>query len=68
MVKREQEVGAIEAARRLGIDPGYLYLLLRAGRIAARKVEGHWLVSVTAIEIRKQRVRGRSDAPVGLLR
>ena len=62
MTKKVQEVSAIEAARQLEVDPGYLYLQLRAGRIAGRKVGGRWLVSAEAIENRKQARQGQTDA------
>jgi len=68
MAKRIQEVSAIEAAQQLAIDPGYLYLQLRAGRIAARKVGRRWLIPVEAIEKRKQARQGQSDATTGLQR
>lgn len=68
MAKKTQEVSAIEAAQELGIDPGYLYLQLRAGRIAGRKVGRRWLVSAEAIESRKQARQGQSDATASLQR
>jgi hypothetical protein len=61
MATKVQEVSAIVAARQLGIDPGYLYLQLRAARIAGRKVGRRWLVPVSAI---KARLKARqSSAP-----
>lgn len=64
MAKKIQEVSAIEAARQLCIDPGYLYLQLRAGRIAGRKVGRRWLIPVSSIESRlKARQVQREEAP-----
>jgi hypothetical protein len=68
MTKRTQEVSAIAAAQQLGIDPGYLYLQLRAGRITGRKEGRRWLVSVEAIENRKQGRHGQSNAASGVQR
>jgi predicted site-specific integrase-resolvase len=44
------ELSALDAARRLGIDLNRLYVLLRLGRIEGRKVEGEWRVPGHAIE------------------
>jgi excisionase family DNA binding protein len=60
MASKTQEVSAIVAARKLGIDPGYLYLQLRAGRIAGRKVGRRWLIPASAIE---SRLKARQQAP-----
>jgi excisionase family DNA binding protein len=68
MAKKTQEVTAIEAAQQLGIDPGYLYLQLRAGRIAGRKVGRRWLIPVEAVEKRKQLRQGQGDGAADLHR
>lgn len=60
MGTKTQEVSAIVAARKLGIDPSYLYLQLRAGRIAGRKVGRRWLIPVSAID---SRLKAREQAP-----
>lgn len=51
------EMSALEAARRLEVDLNRLYILLRLGRVAARKVNGRWQVSSSAVE---QRIRDRA--------
>ena len=43
------EISAIDAARQLQIDLNRLYVLLRLGRIAGRKVEGEWRVSTRSV-------------------
>jgi len=68
MVKKIEEVTAIEAAQQLGVDPGYLYLQLRAGRIAARKAGKRWLIPAEAIEKRKQARRGQDNGAADLQR
>lgn len=47
--KKPEEVSATEAARQLGLGLNYLYVLLRTGKLAARRVDGRWLVSVDAV-------------------
>jgi hypothetical protein len=49
------ELTAIEAARRLGIDLNRVYLLLRLGRLDGHKVDGEWRVCGRAVEARLQR-------------
>lgn len=68
MTSKIREVSAIVAARELGIDPGYLYLQLRAGRIAGRKEGRRWLIPKEAIERRKQLRKGNDDGAAGVLR
>jgi hypothetical protein len=47
-----EEISAAEAARRLRVEMAYLYSLLWTGKLAARKVNGRWLVSVEAVRTR----------------
>jgi hypothetical protein len=49
------ELTAIEAARRLGIDLNRVYLLLLLGRLDGHKVDGEWRVCGRAVEERLQR-------------
>ncbi len=49
---RKSEVGAIEAARRLEVGLDYLYGLLWTGKLAGRKVDKRWRVSVASIDAR----------------
>lgn len=46
------ELSALEAARRLGIELNRVYMLLRLGRLAGRKVDGEWRVCKRAVEER----------------
>ena len=39
------EISIIEAAKQLDVEPSYVYLLARAGRLEARKDGRQWLVS-----------------------
>jgi excisionase family DNA binding protein len=51
-----KEVTATEACRRLGVSLDYLYRLLYAQRLPARKVDKTWRISAAAVE---ERVRQR---------
>ncbi|MHB8501415.1 MAG: helix-turn-helix domain-containing protein [Candidatus Acidiferrales bacterium] len=56
MEERTQEVTPREMAQRLGIRLDTAYGLIWAGRIAANKRDGRWLISSEAVEARaKQR-------------
>jgi excisionase family DNA binding protein len=47
-----RELTAAESCRRLGVTLDYLYRLIYAGKLTARKVEGVWKVSESAVEER----------------
>ncbi len=49
------DMTALAAARRLGIDLNRLYVLLRLGRIDGQKIDREWRVPVRAVEERLQR-------------
>ena len=52
----QQEMSAIEAARKLGIGLDYLYSLLWTSKLEGRKVGKQWRIPVSAVEARlKQR-------------
>ncbi len=51
-ISRDEELSALEAARRLQIDLNRLYVLLRLGRVAGRKVNGEWRVCAHSVEER----------------
>jgi hypothetical protein len=55
------DLSAIDAARRLGIDLNRLYVLLRLGRVGGHKINGEWRVPAHAVEQRLQ-VRQRAAA------
>jgi len=50
------EISIIEAAKQLDVEPSYVYLLARAGRLEARKDGRQWLVSAKAVEERLERL------------
>ena len=50
-----EELSALDAARRLGIELNRVYVLLRLGRLDGRKIDGEWRVSGQAVEERLQR-------------
>lgn len=52
---KETEITVAEAARRLGVTIAYVYTLVWAGKLEARKENGRWLVSSKAVE---ERARG----------
>jgi excisionase family DNA binding protein len=47
-----EEVGVAEASRRLGVNLDYLYALIWAAKLKARKIDGKWRIPVAAIEER----------------
>lgn len=60
-----KEINTVEATRRLGIRLDYLLLLLRSGKIPARKLDGRWLVDTKAVEERRKRLSaGRALSPL----
>jgi excisionase family DNA binding protein len=60
--ERSQEMTATEACRRLGISLDYLYRLLYAQRLPARKVDNVWRISAGAVEERVRRRKARLAA------
>jgi excisionase family DNA binding protein len=52
LAESNDELRAIDAARRLGIDLNRLYVLLRLGRLNGHKLGGEWRVSRVAVEER----------------
>lgn len=55
-MQKTKELTVAEAARKLGIRIDYLTLLLRSGKIGARKWDGRWLIPAATVEAR---VEGR---------
>jgi hypothetical protein len=51
----KKDLTALDAARQLGIELNRVYVLLRLGRLAGRKVDGKWRVSISGVEERLQR-------------
>ena len=52
----DREITVAEAARKLGVTITYLYSLLWAGKLKARKVNRQWRISSDSLEARvKQR-------------
>jgi excisionase family DNA binding protein len=51
----EREMTAVEACRRLGISLDYLYRLLYAQTLPARKSDNTWRISASAVEERARR-------------
>jgi excisionase family DNA binding protein len=50
----EREISISEAARRLGTALTYVYSLVWAGKLAARKVNRQWRISADAVEARRK--------------
>jgi hypothetical protein len=44
-----RELTAVEAAKEAGIRLDVLYPMLRASRLAARKVDGRWLIEAASL-------------------
>jgi excisionase family DNA binding protein len=57
-----REMTAMEACRRLGVSLDYLYRLLYAQRLPARKVDNVWRISAEAVEERVRRREARIAA------
>ena len=57
-----REMTAIEACRRLGISLDYLYRLLYARRLPARKVDNTWRIQAAAVEERARQREARAAA------
>jgi excisionase family DNA binding protein len=55
----KQEISVAEAARKLKGAISYVYSLIWAGKLAARKVNGRWRISAEGVESR-QRARDES--------
>ena len=58
------ELTAVEAARAAGIRLDVIYPMLRAGRLRARKVNGQWRVSASALAAHVSK-RRRKTLPIG---
>jgi excisionase family DNA binding protein len=48
------EISVSQVARRLSVELSYVYMLIWSGKLAARKVNGRWLVSEQAVQARLQ--------------
>lgn len=48
----EREISVAEAARKLGVALSYVYGLLWAGKLKARKVNRQWRISAGAVAAR----------------
>jgi len=57
-----KEMTATEACRRLGVSLDYLYRLLYAQRLPARKVDEKWRISADAVEERARQREARAAA------
>lgn len=49
---RDAEITPIEAARKLGVGLDYLYSLLWTGKLAGRKDQNRWRVSLASVDAR----------------
>jgi excisionase family DNA binding protein len=55
-MQKEEQVSAVEAARRLGVGLDYLYGLLWTGKLEGQKIGRKWKIPVAAVNARlKQR-------------
>jgi len=57
-----KEMTAVQACRRLGISLDYLYRLLYAQRLPARKVDNVWRIPAAAVEERARQQEARAAA------
>jgi len=51
-MKKEEMLKSREAARALGIGLDSIYSAIWAGKLAAKKQDGRWLIPASAIEAR----------------
>ncbi|MFZ0413277.1 MAG: helix-turn-helix domain-containing protein [Candidatus Acidiferrales bacterium] len=57
MSTTKKEISPAETAKRLGVGLDFIYVLLRSGKLAARKSERQWLVSEEAVNARIKSLR-----------
>jgi excisionase family DNA binding protein len=60
MTKKNGEISAVEAARRLGVGLDYLYGLIWTGKLIGRKVQNRWRVSTASVESRSKALRAQN--------
>ena len=60
MKTKNEEIGAVEAAKLLGHPLDYVYRLLLVGKLAGRKMGRRWLVSASAVEARLKEREARN--------
>jgi excisionase family DNA binding protein len=58
----DREMTAVEACRRLGVSLDYLYRLLYAQKLPARKTNKTWRISAAAVEERALRRKSSAGA------
>jgi len=47
-----KEISVSETARRLDVGIGHIYVLIWSGKLAARKIDGRWMVSEESVHAR----------------
>lgn len=57
-----RESTAREAAQQLGVSLHHLYELIWTGKVAARRVDGRWMIPVKAVEVRQRQMEARLRA------
>jgi len=57
----EQEISPTETARRLKVGLDYVYKMIAAAQLPARKVNGRWRVLRQAVEARKKRLAENAE-------
>ncbi len=58
----KEELSVIQASRTLGITLDAIYRLIYAGKLAARKSEGKWLIPVADVESRLKARKERNGS------
>lgn len=61
MVRKVEEISAGETMIELGLEPSYVYKLMRTGRIRGRKVNGRWRVNAEDVRTRARVLRERKE-------
>ncbi|MFZ0335842.1 MAG: helix-turn-helix domain-containing protein [Candidatus Acidiferrales bacterium] len=57
MSTTKKEISSAETAKKLGVGLDFVYVLLRSGKLAARKSERQWLVPEEAVNARIKSLR-----------
>jgi len=62
-MKQQSNLSPKETAQRLGIGLDSVYSLVWSGKLAARKVDGRWLVSASDVDTRLKSKEARRGSP-----
>ena len=61
MQQRTRTIGVHETARKLNVTVTYIYSLLYAGKLPAKKVARQWRIPLSAVEARLTELKQRGE-------